>query len=268
MTITFSRHQGTAPVLISIPHDGRRMPPRIAARMTDAGLALPDTDWYVRRLYEFAKLSGATVVAAKYSRYVIDLNRSADDGVLYEGQVSTGLCPLKTFAGDAIYREGETVSDRQKKRRIERYWQPYHAELADTIAHIKEQFGYALLWDAHSIRGAVPSLFEGELPDLNIGTNDGQSCPKTIEGAVAKVAAGSPYSLVINGRFKGGFITRHYGDPKNNVFALQLELAQRCYMNETTLRYDQKRAATLCTALSEMLAAFQESAASMAGAGG
>ncbi|MGH8168589.1 MAG: N-formylglutamate deformylase [Woeseiaceae bacterium] len=266
MTITFSRHQGTSPLVISIPHDGRRLPPRIAARMSEAGQALPDTDWYVRKLYDFAKLSGATVNAAKYSRYVVDLNRPADDGALYEGRASSGLCPLKTFAGKAIYKEGETVSERQKKRRVARYWEPYHAELADSLAHMKEQFGYALLWEAHSIRGTLPLLFEGELPDLNIGTNDGQSCPGTIEDAVVKVAAASPYSLAVNGRFKGGFITRHYGKPENDVFAIQLELAQRSYMNETTLRYDAKRAATLSNTLGEMLTAFQEGAASVVAA--
>jgi N-formylglutamate deformylase len=261
MTVTFSRHQGTSPLLISIPHDGRRIPPSIAARMSEAGLALPDTDWHVRKLYEFARLSGATVIEAKYSRYVIDLNRSPDDGALYEGKKSTGLCPVTTFAGDAIYKEGETVSDKQKSRRIERYWQPYHAELAESLAHIREQFGYALLWDAHSIRGTLPLLFEGDLSDLNIGTNNGQSCPKAIEDAVATVAVQSPFSSVVNGRFTGGFITRHYGDPGQRVFAMQLELAQRCYMNEKTLRYDASRAAPLCTTLHSMLAAFQESAA-------
>jgi N-formylglutamate amidohydrolase len=260
MTITFSSHQGTSPLLISIPHDGRRLPPRIAARMSDEGRSLPDTDWYLRKLYAFAELSGATIVAAKYSRYVIDLNRPPDDAALYAGKVSTGLCPLKSFAGNAIYNEGETVSERQTKRRFAKYWEPYHAELAETLAHLKEQFGYALLWDAHSIRSRVPELFEGELPDLNLGTNDGRSCPKQIEDAVARVAAASPYSSVVNGRFKGGYITRHYGNPDDRVFAMQLEMAQRCYMNEKTLRYDTKRAATLCATLSEMLAAFEASA--------
>jgi N-formylglutamate amidohydrolase len=263
MTVTFSRHQGTSPLLISIPHDGRRLPPRIAARMTEEGQALPDTDWHVRKLYGFAKLSGATVIEAKYSRYVVDLNRSADDDLLYEGRVSTGLCPLRTFAGHDIYRQGETVSERQKARRVARYWQPYHDELSESLAHIKDQFGYALLWDAHSIRSSLPLLFEDELPDLNIGTNSGQSCPQIVEDAVAKVAAGSPFSFVVNGRFTGGFITRHYGDPENKVFALQLELAQRCYMSEKTLRYDAGRAAILSTTLNEMLAAIQESAASL-----
>jgi N-formylglutamate amidohydrolase len=264
MTITFKRNQGTSPLLISIPHDGRRIPPRIAERMTDAALAQPDRDRYVHRLYDFASLSGATVIAASYSRYVIDLNRSPDDEALYEGQVSSGLCPLQTFAGDDIYRDGWRVSEKKKRRRIERYWRPYHAELAESLAHIREQFGYALLWDAHSIRGRMPRLFEGELPDLNIGTNGGQSCPQAVEHAVAAVAAKSRYSSVVNGRFKGGFITRHYGDPARKVFAMQLELAQRTYMNETTLRYDGRRAAELCATLSEMLATFQASAAAVA----
>ncbi|MEX2496916.1 MAG: N-formylglutamate deformylase [Woeseia sp.] len=263
MTVTFSRHQGTSPLLISIPHDGRRLPPRIAARMTEEGQAIPDTDWHVRKLYNFARLAGATVIEAKYSRYVVDLNRSPDeDAPLYDDRPSTGLCPLRTFAGQDIYKAGETVSDRQRARRVERYWRPYHAELVRTLEQLKEQFGYALLWDAHSIRGTVPLLFEGDLPDLNIGSNNGRSCPKAVEDAVARIAAAAPFSAVVNGPFRGGFITRHYGDPANRIFALQLELAQRSYMDEKTLRFDPKRAATLSSTLSEMLAAFQDSAAS------
>ena len=263
MTITFTRHQGTSPLLISIPHDGRRLPPRIAERMTDAALAMPDTDWYVRRLYDFASMSGATIIAAKYSRYLIDLNRSPEDEALYEGRVSTGLCPLKTFAGDAIYRQGRAVTAKGRARRIEKYWKPYHDELAASLAHIREQFGYALLWDAHSIRGTVPLLFEGELPDLNIGTNGGLSCPGPVQDAVAGVAARSSYSSVVNGRFTGGYITRHYGDPEQRVFAIQLELAQRTYMNEKTLRYDAARARELGGILGELLETFKASAASV-----
>jgi len=263
MTITFTRHQGTSPLLISIPHDGRRLPPRIAERMTDAALAMPDTDWYVRRLYDFASMSGATIIAAKYSRYLIDLNRSPEDEALYEGRVSTGLCPLKTFAGDAIYRQGRAVTAKGRARRIEKYWKPYHDELATSLAHIREQFGYALLWDAHSIRGTVPLLFEGELPDLNIGTNGGRSCPGPVQDAVAGVAARSSYSSVVNGRFTGGYITRRYGDPEQRVFAIQLELAQRTYMKQKTLRYDAARATELGGTLSEMLETFKASAASV-----
>jgi N-formylglutamate deformylase len=263
MTITFTKQQGTSPLLVSIPHDGRRIPPRIAERMTDPALAMPDTDLYVRRLYDFAGLSGATIIAAKYSRYVIDLNRPPEDETLYEGQISTGLCPLKTFAGEDIYREGKGLGPKSKMRRIERYWRPYHEELAASLAHIRDQFGYALLWDAHSIRGTVPLLFEGELPDLNIGTNGGRSCPRAVQDAVVDVAARSRYSSVVNGRFTGGYITRHYGNPEERVFAIQLELAQRTYMNEATQRYDAARAGQLCSTLSEMLEAFKLSAASL-----
>lgn len=261
MSILYYWHQGTSPLLISIPHDGRRIPPRIAERMSEEGTAIPDTDWYVRRLYDFAKLSGASIISAKFSRFVVDLNRSSSDDALYRDRVATRLFPDTTFAGDPIYREGEVVSERQRERRLARYWRPWHAQLADSLARIREHFGYALLWDAHSIRSALPRLFEGELPDLNIGTNDGQSCPAPVEEAVAGVARASPYSMAVNERFKGGYITRHYGDPENSVFALQLELAQRCYMDESSLRYDARRAAALCDTLSEMLQAYQASAA-------
>lgn len=261
MSITFDWHQGTSPLLITIPHDGRRIPPRMAARMTEDGTAMPDTDWHVRKLYEFARMSGVSVLSAKYSRYVVDLNRPADDESLYKDRVASGLFPVKTFEGRHIYRDGEVLTQRQKDKRLDRYWRPWHAELAESLRRIREHFGYALLWDAHSIRGNLPLLFDGELPDLNIGTNDGRSCPPDIEHAVGNVAAASPFSTAVNGRFKGGYITRHYGRPEENVFAVQLELAQRCYMNEETLRYDSRRAAVLGDTLSEMLAQFQAGAA-------
>lgn len=268
MSIIFDWHQGTSPLLISIPHDGRRIPPRIADRMTEDGTAIPDTDWHVRKLYDFARITGASILSAKFSRYVVDLNRPADDTAIYENQVATGLFPTKTFDGREIYREGETVSERQRERRLARYWRPWHAQLADSLERIREHFGYALLWDAHSIRSAVPRLFEGDLPDLNIGTNDGKSCPAAVEQAVAGIAAASPYSLVVNGRFKGGYTTRYYGRPADGIFAIQLEIAQRAYMNEETLRYDQKRAAGLADILSDMLGVYQSGAAQSAAASG
>lgn len=267
MSITFDRHQGTSPLLISIPHDGRRIPPRMADRMTEEGTAMPDTDWHVRKLYEFARLSGASILSAKYSRYVVDLNRPPDNETLYDDRIATGLFPQKTFAGDHIYKDGETLTQRQKNKRLTRYWQPWHDELGLSLAHIRDHFGYALLWDAHSIRSNLPLMFD-TLPELNIGTNDGRSCPPDIEHAVANVAAASPFSAAVNARFKGGYITRHYGRPEEHVYALQLELAQRCYMNEETLRYDDKRAAVLCDTLSEMLSQFQASAASAMGTAG
>jgi N-formylglutamate amidohydrolase len=268
MSIIFDWHQGTSPLLISIPHDGRRIPPRIADRMTEDGTAIPDTDWHVRKLYDFARITGASVLAAKFSRYVVDLNRPENDTPIYENQVATGLFPTKTLDGHEIYRPGEIVSERQRERRLARYWRPWHAQLVESLARIRDHFGYALLWDAHSIRGAVPRLFEGELPDLNIGTNDGKSCPEAVEQAVAGAARASPYSMVVNGRFRGGYATRHYGRPVDRIFAIQLEIAQRAYMNEETLRYDTKRAARLADTLSDMLGAYQSSAIGSAAAAG
>jgi N-formylglutamate deformylase len=266
MSILYYWHQGTSPLLISIPHDGRRIPPRIADRMSEEGTAIPDTDWHVRRLYDFAKLSGASIISAKFSRYVVDLNRSSDDAALYGDRVASGLFPDTTFAGDPIYKDGEVVSARQRERRLARYWRPWHTQLAESLVRIRERFGYALLWDAHSIRSKVPRLFDGELPDLSIGTNGGTSCPAAVEKAVAEVAHSSPYTTVVNDRFKGGFITRHYGNPQKSVIALQLELAQRCYMDESSLRYDSRRAAVLTDTLNAMLEEFQASAAATAAA--
>ena len=260
MTDVFDWHEGTTPLLISIPHDGRELAPDMAERMTEAALGLPDTDWHVRQLYDFASDSGASVVSANYSRYVVDLNRSSSDDALYPGQLSTGLCPQATFAGEAIYQQGMECDAAEQAARVNAYWQPYHYQLADALTAIREQHGYALLWDAHSIPGEVPLLFDGRLPDLNIGTNNGDSCAKTMQEAVATVAEASPFSSVVNGRFKGGFITRNYGKPADNVHAIQLELAQHCYMDENSLDYLPERADKLRETLSAMLNAFTKSA--------
>lgn len=260
MSEVFSFHEGTSALLISIPHDGRKIPKDIAATMTGEGLAIPDTDWHVKRLYGFAESFGASVIAANYSRYVVDLNRSPEDEVLYAAQVSTGLCPLKTFAGDDIYKDGAGVDDEERLRRVAQYWRPYHAQIAEKIAGIRDEFGFAFLWDAHSIRSSVPRLFSGELPDLNFGTNDGRSCPAAVQRYIEEVVAGLPYSAVVNGRFKGGYITRHYGAPEKRVYAMQLELAQRCYMDESTLRYDADRALVLEKSIKALMAAFQAGA--------
>ena len=226
------------------------------SRMTAGSLELPDTDWHVRQLYAFARELGATIVAANYSRYVVDLNRAASDDALYAGQVSTGLCPQRTFAGDAIYAAGQDCTASEQEQRISRYWQPYHDRLQRELARIHEQFGYALLWDAHSIPGLVPMLFDGRLPNLNIGTYDGRSCADELQQAVALVASQSAYSTAVNGRFRGGYITRHYGAPGNNVHAIQLELAQSTYMDENSRRYDNEKAAQLVPTLQSMLQAF------------
>jgi N-formylglutamate amidohydrolase len=254
-----SAHKGSSPLLISVPHDGCHIPPDIMDRMTPAGAAVPDTDWHVAELYGFARDFGAHFLVANYSRYVIDLNRSPADKNLYPGQVATGLCPTQTFAGENIYAEGG-VSDREKAARIADYWRPYHNQLAATLAAIRDQYGYALLWDAHSIPSRVPRLFDGALPELNIGTNAGKSCAAGIESAVAAVAEASDYASVVNQRFKGGYITRHYGRPAAGVQALQLEIAQRAYMNEESGVFDAAKASNLRTMLEKMLRAFIDAA--------
>lgn len=250
---------GAAPLLISVPHDGRDVPEEILARMSNAGRALPDTDWHVNQLYGFAQSLGANVISARYSRYVVDLNRPPGDDALYPGQVSTGLCPERTFAGDAIYRD-VGVNDEERQARVEHYWKPYHARIVAELERLRGEHGYALLWDAHSIVSQVPALFDGELPELNIGTYGGASCAPAIEAALWHVAELAPYKAVLNGRFAGGHITRHYGRPDEGIHAVQLEIAQRSYMDEKSLRYDDARGHALAQTLRALLRTFLESA--------
>jgi N-formylglutamate amidohydrolase len=230
--------------------------------MTGPARMLPDTDWHVRKLYEFSKSLGSSVIAAKNSRYVIDLNRSSTDVALYEGQFVTGLFPEQTFGGEDIYLPGQTISTDEKEERIEKYWLPYHEKISSALIDIKEKFGYALLWDAHSIPGRVPLLFDGELPALNFGTNDGASCAADIvEAVVAEAKAAARFSMVLDGRFKGGYITRRYGDPAGHIHAIQLELAQRSYMSEESCEFDDERASKLQSVLSSVLRVYLSSAA-------
>ncbi|MFL2539441.1 MAG: N-formylglutamate deformylase [Candidatus Rariloculaceae bacterium] len=248
--------QGTSPLLISIPHDGYDLAPGMETRISKAGRSLPDTDWHVRKLYEFSDQLSASILAARFSRYVVDLNRSSSDVPLYEKQLTTELCPLKTFDGEDIYTYGDTCEKLEQLQRIKLYWQPYHDALDAELKKIVQQYGYALLWDAHSIRSKVPNLFSGTLPDINIGSNNGKSCDAFLQCAVYKIAQKSDYSVVINDRFKGGYITRNYGNPSKNIHAVQLELAQHLYMNEKTLRYDKKAATRLSDVLMYMLREF------------
>lgn len=248
--------EGRLPLLLSVPHDGRELPEDIAATMTPEATALPDTDWHVARLYAFARDMGASVLCANYSRYVIDLNRPANDESLYPGRFGTGLCPLATFDGQPLYLKDKAPNSTEVATRIRRYWSPYHQKIGEELARLRRIHGHAFLWDAHSIASRVPSLFDGELPVLNIGTDDGQSCGTAAKDAVVAVASASPYSWVADGRFRGGYITRHFGSPANGVYAMQLELAQRSYMDEKSLGYDETLAARLTTTLQDMLEAF------------
>jgi N-formylglutamate amidohydrolase len=224
--------------------------------MTPAGLAMPDTDWHVAELYEFARDLGVSLLVARYSRYVVDLNRPPNDGALYEGQVATGLCPRYTFTGEPLYRDNAPLAPAEVAGRIDRYWRPYHARLARALAEIRARHGHALLWDAHSIPSRVPRLFDGELPVLNLGSFDDRSCNARVARELHGIAAASPYNAVLNGRFKGGYITRQYGAPAEGVQAMQLELAQRAYMDEVTLEFDTALADRLRDTLTELLSAF------------
>ncbi len=259
MSEVFAFHEGTSPLLVSVPHDGRGVPEEILARMTPEGRALPDTDWHVAELYAFARELGASMLVANYSRYVIDLNRPVSDEALYPGQVATGLCPTRTFAGDPIYTDGGPDAA-ELEARTARYWRPYHERLASALEALNQRYGYALLWDAHSIGSRVPRLFDGELPELNLGTYGGASCGAEIERAIVDVADTSPFDYVVNGRFQGGFITRHYGRPLENVHAVQLEISQRVYMDELTAAYDAQKASLLRDTLLRMLETYLEAA--------
>ena len=250
----FSLQRGSVPLLVSLPHDGTELPAVLAARMTPAARALPDTDWFVSRLYAIARELGASVLKPSWSRYVVDLNRPPDGAALYPGRFETGICPLRTFAGEPIYGAGNEPDTAEIAARVAQYWQPYHAALAVELERLQAAHGRVLLWDGHSIRGELPQLFPGALPDLNLGTADGASCGSGLALALAHtLAAQSAYTFVINGRFKGGYITRHYGRPDQGIHAVQLELAQRTYLDEATAHWDAARATALQGLLRRLL---------------
>ena len=223
--------EGRAPLLVSMPHTGTYVPEWLAPRLSSAARPLPDTDWHLERLYDFLDDLGASVLVATHSRYVVDLNRPPDNTNLYPGQDTTGIVPLDTFHREPLYLPGFPPSDEEVRKRIETYWRPYHQRLQQALEETKARHGYALLWDAHSIFSVLPRFFRGKLTDFNLGTADGRSCAPGIGEALAKAVEG--YSVVLNGRFKGGYITRRYGDPANRVHAVQLELSEATYMDET-----------------------------------
>ncbi|MFJ3482690.1 N-formylglutamate deformylase [Pseudomonas sp. NPDC090202] len=228
--LSFTR--GRVPLLISMPHPGLQLTPVVREGLVDDAVGLPDTDWHIPRLYDFAHDLGASVLAAEYSRFVIDLNRPSDDKPLYAG-ATTGLYPSTLFEGDPLFKAGLEPNKEERASYLEKIWTPYHDTLRNELERLRDEFGYALLFDAHSIRGHIPHLFDGRLPDFNLGTFNGASCDESLAKRLeATCAAASDYSHVLNGRFKGGHITRHYGAPAEHIHAVQLELAQSTYMEE------------------------------------
>lgn len=260
MSDVFTLHRGSAPLLISLPHDGSQIPDELAARMTPSARHAPDTDWHVAQLYDFARELGASILVPRWSRYVIDLNRGEDDTSLYPGQNTTGLCPVVQFSGEPVYLPNQQPDAAEVSARIERYWRPYHEALRDELARLHSTHGRVTLWEGHSIKGSeLPFLFEGRLPDLNLGTANGASCTTALQVRLEGVlAAQSTHDWVVDGRFKGGHITRHYGDPANGIDAVQLETSQRCYMDEATFEYDGGKAAALQPLLQALLHATLE----------
>lgn len=255
MTDLFRFTPGRKAVIVNVPHAGTVIPDDIAATLTAAGRAMPDTDWHVDRLYVAALQMGCAMMVATHSRIVADLNRDPGGAMLYPGASNTELCPTSTFADEPVYLDGKQPDTHEIERRRRTYWQPYHDKLAIEVEAIKAKHGHCILLDAHSIRSAVPRFFEGKLPDLNLGTADGKSCaPGLAEQVFATLRSAPGFTAVHNGRFKGGYITRHYGRPDDRVHALQLEIGQSCYMDEAQPQpYDAAASAPLRQVLSRLI---------------
>jgi N-formylglutamate deformylase len=251
----FTLQRGHTPLLISLPHVGTFIPVELREHFVARALAVEDTDWHLDQLYDFVRSMGASLLVPRYSRYVIDLNRPPDNAPMYAGANNTELCPARFFSGDALYHVDKAPDDAEIDRRRDMYWQPYHDALESELARIGATHGHAVLFDGHSIKSVLPWLFEGQLPDLNLGTARGQSCAPDLRMALASVLENQPgFSHVVDGRFAGGYITRHYGQPTEGVHAVQLEMGWRCYMNEEPpFAIDPQRAAKLLPVLRALI---------------
>ncbi|ESQ92145.1 N-formylglutamate amidohydrolase [Asticcacaulis sp. AC460] len=251
----FDYREGDGPLVFAAPHVGTHIPLDIARTMTETGRAIRETDFHVHRLFDFAPALGATTLFATHSRYVIDLNRDPEGGNLYPGKFETGLCPLTDFDRNPLYPEGHDPCAAEVVDRRDTYYAPYHAQLRHALDRAVARHGRALLIDCHSIRPEIPSLFEGRLPDLNFGANGGATAGASLLAALNTWRNGQDdYSHVLDGRFKGGYTTRHYGDPAHKVHAIQIEIVQDCYLNSDTPHlYDEARAAPLSRALRPLI---------------
>lgn len=247
-------NRGDSPLVLGLPHTGTELPERDAARLNEAGRSVSDTDWHIHTLYA-GLVDDVTTVRTRISRYVIDVNRDPAGHSLYPGQNTTTLCPTTDFDGHPIYRPGMEPDVDEVARRQMAYHAPYHEALRAELERVRMIHGYAILYDCHSIRSHIPFLFDGTLPDFNIGTNNGSTCAQDLETRVAAVCDGATgYSSIVNGRFKGGWTTRHYGRPGDGIHAIQMELAQSTYMHEAPpWTYDANRAERLRKPLTTIL---------------
>ncbi len=249
--------RGDGPVVVNVPHAGTHVPMTLAPLLSPEARALPDTDWHVEKLYAFAVEAGATLMCATHSRYVVDLNRDPSGAALYAGADNTEICPTRTFAGAPVYAAPAPLAADDVAARVAGWFSPYHAALAAEVARVRARHGYAILPPAHSSRSVVPRCFAGPRPHHNTGRADGASAAAAVQACAAAVLAGAAgFTHVVNGRFKGGWITRHYGRPAAGVHALQLEVAQACYMDEEPpYPWDPGRAAPLGQLLRRLVAA-------------
>lgn len=231
--------RGEAPLLVSVPHAGTDVPDEYHPRLRSLWLARKDADWWVDRLYGFATTLGATMVRTSISRTVIDVNRDPSGLSLYPGQATTELCPMTTFDGEPLWHDGVGPDAVEIGTRRERFFDPYHAALGAELARLRQRHRVVVLYDCHSIRSRVPRLFDGELPHFNIGTNDGTSAAAALADRVDAACTVPGFTRICNGRFKGGYITRHYGQPRDGVHAIQMELACRGYMDEPSGSVDE-----------------------------
>jgi N-formylglutamate deformylase len=233
MSDVLTLHQGSTPLVVSTPHAGTEIPDDLVGDFVPAAHAVPDTDWHLAQLYGFVRERGASFIVPRFSRYVIDLNRPGDDRPMYAGANNTELCPTRSFGGEPLYIDGRAPGAAEIARRRVRYWQPYHDALRGEVERVRARHGHAVVFDAHSIRSELPWLFEGRLPDLNLGTVSGTSCAPSLRDALSRVLGGQTrFTHVVDGRFKGGHITRDYGRPAQRVHAVQLEMCWSCYMYE------------------------------------
>lgn len=224
--------RGRAPVIVAMPHTGTEISADLIGRYASPWLARKDTDWWLEQLYDFAEGLDVTLVRTRISRSVIDANRDPSGASLYPGQATTALCPVTCFDGEDLYKPSREPEAAEIAIRRQRYFEPYHQALADEIARLRGAYPTIVVYDAHSIRSTIPRLFEGDLPHFNIGTNSGLACAPALAAAVAGACAGGSFSHVVDGRFKGGWTTRHLGDPAQGIHAIQMELACRGYMHE------------------------------------
>jgi N-formylglutamate deformylase len=255
MSDIFTLHRGTRPLLVSVPHVGRELPADQHSRYVERAFRFEDADWHLDELYGFVKALGASLIVPRYSRFLIDLNRPKENAPMYPGANNTELCPTRFFTGEPLYRAGMAPDAGEIARRVQAYWQPYHDALRGELERLHTEHGHAVLFDGHSIKSELPWLFEGRLPDLNLGTAAGASCAPTLRAALTRVLdAQALYTHVTDGRFKGGHITRHYGEPAKGIHAVQLEMCWSCYMAEQPpYELDPRRTARLSPVLQALV---------------